>query len=62
MKKLISLELARKTWNSMARNERKGILDKLKGKIHRKDIGEAGYFYGNLYPKTRQAIRRYLTR
>jgi len=58
---LITQNNARGQWNSMSRNVRMGILDKLARKINPKDRGEAGYFYGNLYPKTRQAIRRYLS-
>ena len=58
---LIAENSARVQWNQMSRNVRMSILDKLKNKINPKDAGEAGYFYGNLYPKTRQAIRRYLS-
>jgi len=58
---LITENSARVQWNQMSRNVRLSILEKLKNKINQKDRGEAGYFYGNLYPKTRQAIRRYLS-
>lgn len=58
---LISVDAARGHWNSMNRKERTYVLDKLKGKINRKDINAVGYYYGNLYPKTGQAIRRFLS-
>ena len=59
--RLIPLEDARRQWNQMSRKERLYVLDKVKSKINRKDIGQAGYYYGNLYPKTMQAIRRFLS-
>jgi len=59
--RLIPVEDARRQWNQMSRKERLYVLDKIKTKIHRKDVGEAGYFFGNLYPKTGQAIRRFLS-
>ncbi len=59
--RLISVDEARRQWNGMSRKERAYVLDKIGSKIHRKDIGEVGYFYGNLYPKTMQAIRRFLS-
>jgi len=59
--RLIPEEDARRWWNHASRKERQYILDKLKGKIHQKDIGQLGYFYGNMYPKTRAAIRRFLS-
>ncbi len=58
---LITIDAARRQWNSMSRKERTYVLDKIKNKINRRDIGEAGYFYGNLHPKTMQAIRRFLS-
>ncbi len=59
---LISIDSARVQWNQMSRNVKADILKKLGNKIHQKDTGEAGYFFGNLYPKTRQAIRKYLSK
>ena len=59
--RLISVDEARRWWNGMSRKERTYVLNKIEGKIHRKDAGQVGYFYGNLYPKTGQAIRRFLS-
>ena len=59
--RLISVEDARRQWNGMSRKERLYVLDKVKSKINQKDVGQAGYYYGNLYPKTGQAIRRFLS-
>jgi len=61
--KLIPVEEARRQWNRMSRNEREYVENKIKAKIHRKDVGQTSrYYYGNLYPKTMTAIRRYLSR
>jgi len=59
--RLISVDDARQQWNGMSRNERSYVFSKIRTKINRKDAGEVGYFYGNLYPKTMQAIRRFLS-
>ena len=59
--RLIPLEEARRDWNGMSRKERDYVLGKIKSKINSKDIGQVGYFYGNLYPKTQAAVRRFLS-
>jgi len=59
--RLISVDEARRWWNGMSRKERLYVLDKVRAKINRKDVGEAGYYYGNLHPKTMQAIRCFLS-
>lgn len=62
MPELISENDARTQWNSMSRSVKEHMIDKLKTKIHSKDVGQAQrYYYGNLYPKTKQAIRRSLS-
>lgn len=60
--RLISVDEARRTWNGLSRKEKEYIESKIRTKIHRKDIGQLHrYYYGNLYPKTMAAIRRFLS-
>ncbi len=60
---LIPVVVASAKWNQLlSRKEKEKITNRLAGKIHSKDVGQAfRYHYGNLYPKTKQAIRRYLS-
>jgi len=58
-RKLAPESEARVKWNQASRRTKGLILERMAKDINPKDKGEVGYFYGNLYPKTRTAIRRY---
>jgi len=60
--RLISVDDARRQWNGMSRKEKEYVESKIKTKIHSKDVGQTQqYYYGNLYPKTMAAVRRFLS-
>lgn len=60
--RLISVDEARRMWNGMSRKEKEYVESKIRTRIHRRDVGQLPrYYYGNLYPKTMAAIRRFLS-
>jgi len=58
-KYIITHDGAGRIWNVMSENKRRNILALIKNKVHSKDQTLYFYRYGNLYPKTQRAIRRY---
>ena len=58
-RKLAPVDDARQKYNQASRQTRGLILERMAKDINYKDSGQVGYWYGNLYPKTRTAIRRY---